>query len=421
MTDELRDRYENGVASLRRAEARLRSILAEIVTSIEDRKLVRAELTGVRVKTLESIRRKATVHRWPAATAITRCADLIGARVVCNNVEDVYRFVELLKERLQLDQFEVQDQIKAPNSGGYRALHINFWLDVGDHPFQVERLPCEVQIRSRLQDAWAVLSHDDIYKQEDLPDDLRARFKDLAEMLSAADRISSDIRVRVRQEATPPAERPSFDTVTEAGLSFIFSETFGRSARDFLLRQADSVVAELDIGSLRGLSQLLMDDGFRAKVEAAYRSSMPLGPSAEETFLAGLRALKVGPEQAVEHVRRDARDEWNEIDEVGRRESLSSLPSTIDDLLDDFEALDAEGDISAFADAFGVVHGCAICGTGVVDAEAFAETAMKHYDVEDDDIRERIEAAISNSGVDTGGWGDGSLCAYHNEQAAKDD
>ncbi len=141
MMDELQDRYENSVGSLRRAEARLRSILAEIVTSIEDRKLVRAELTGVRVKTLESIRRKATVHRWPAATAITRCADLIGARVVCNNVEDVYRFAELPKERLQLDHFEVQDQIKASNSGGYRALHINFWLDVGDHPFQVERLP----------------------------------------------------------------------------------------------------------------------------------------------------------------------------------------------------------------------------------------------------------------------------------------
>jgi hypothetical protein len=57
----------------------------------------------------------------------------------------------------------------------------------------------------------------------------------------------------------------------------------------------------------------------------------------------------------------------------------------------------------------------------VVDAEAFAKAAMKHYDVEDDDVRERIEAAITNSGVDTGGWGDGSLCAYHNEQAAKDD
>ena len=40
---------------------------------------------------------------------------------------------------------------------------------------------------------------------------------------------------------------------------------------------------------------------------------------------------------------------------------------------------------------------------------------MKHYDVEDKDIRERIETAITNSGVDTEGWGDGSVYAYHNE------
>jgi hypothetical protein len=57
------------------------------------------------------------------------------------------------------------------------------------------------------------------------------------------------------------------------------------------------MVAELGIASLHGLSQLLTDDDFRTKVEAAYRSSMPLGPSAEETFLAGLRALKLGPQR----------------------------------------------------------------------------------------------------------------------------
>ncbi|MEX4009843.1 GTP pyrophosphokinase [Neoaquamicrobium sediminum] len=422
MTDVLRDLYEKRAGSMRRAEARIRSILGEVVTTIEDRKLVRAELSGVRVKGLESIRRKAASHGWPVETALTSCADLIGARIVCNNVEDVYRFAELLKERLNLDHFELQDQIKAPKTGGYRAVHINFWLDVGEHPFQAERLPCEVQIRSRLQDAWAVLSHDDIYKHDDLPDDLRARFKDLAEVLSAADRIASDIRLRVRQETTPPAERPRFDTVTPAGLAWIFGDIFGRSARDFLIRQAENVVADLGITSLMDLTPLLSDDGFRKAVDAAYRSSMPLGPSTEDIFLAGLGALKLGREQAIEQVRRDAREEWSEIDEIGRREALSSLPPTMDDLLDVLEAFDSEGDIGRFADAFDVVHGCPICGTGVVDAGAFAEAAMKQYDVEDDDdIRERIETAVTNSGVDTGGWGDGSLCAYHNEQAGKDD
>src|SRR6266436_334941 len=108
----------------------------------------------------------------------------------------VYRFAELLKERLPgaPGEFEIQDHIKNPNKGGYRALHVNFRLDIGSHAFAPDRVSCEVQIRSRLQDAWAKLSHDDIYKQPDLPGDLRARAKDLAEILTAADRIASDIR-----------------------------------------------------------------------------------------------------------------------------------------------------------------------------------------------------------------------------------
>ena len=48
---------------------------------------------------------------------------------------------------------------------------------------------------------------------------------------------------------------------------------------------------------------------------------------------------------------------------------------------------------------------------------------LEHYDISDDeaeDVRERIEAALRNSAVETGGWRDGSLCAYHNELGAKD-
>ncbi len=46
---------------------------------------------------------------------------------------------------------------------------------------------------------------------------------------------------------------------------------------------------------------------------------------------------------------------------------------------------------------------------------------MEKTEFDADDAHERIEMALRGSGVETGGWGDGSLCAYHNEQAAKDD
>ena len=95
--------------------------------------------------------------------------DLVGGRVVCNNVKDVYRFEALLRESLpfQAGPVERQDYIQTPKNG-YRALHLNFRLHVGK-PLARQAIPCEAQIRSRLQDAWAELTHTDIYKHDDLP------------------------------------------------------------------------------------------------------------------------------------------------------------------------------------------------------------------------------------------------------------
>ncbi len=186
----------------------------------------------------------------------------------------VYRFAELLKERLPgaPGEFEIQDHIKNPNKGGYRALHVNFRLDIGSHAFAPDRVSCEVQIRSRLQDAWAKLSHDDIYKQPDLPGDLRARAKDLAEILTAADRIASVIRTRVTEESIPPEQRPSLRRVSSEGLAFLFKETFGRSPPDYVIRRALNVCGKLGIDSLEGLPAVLGREEFRRKVADAYQA-----------------------------------------------------------------------------------------------------------------------------------------------------
>jgi len=234
----LREIYRRRSPVLRRAMRKLRSLLREVIATIEDKTLVRAQLGEFRIKKLPSLQRKAIENRWKDDEAFTCCGDLIGGRVVCNNVEDVYRFVELLKERLPSDQsaFEVQDWIAKPNERGYRALHVNLRLDVSDG-FVPDLIPCEVQIRTRLQDAWGELTHDDIYKQPELPKDLQARSADLAEVLAAADKIASDIRRRAVQEATTPELRPDLRTVSAGGLAFVFREIFGRSPPDYVVRQ----------------------------------------------------------------------------------------------------------------------------------------------------------------------------------------
>ena len=244
--------YKRKRPVLGRAEELLRSILKKIIATIEDRKLVRAKIRGLRIKKLSSVQRKADKYGWSAEDALRRCSDLIGARVVCNNIEDVYRFRELLKERLARpgDDLEIQDYIKRPKEGGYRALHVNLRLDLSEDPLEQDLVPCEVQIQSRLQDAWAVLTHDDIYKQPELPEDLRARAKDIAEVLAAADKIASDIRSRAMREMSFPAHPPDMRRVSRAGLIYSFRFVFGRSPGEYMIRLARDLCKQLHITTL---------------------------------------------------------------------------------------------------------------------------------------------------------------------------
>ena len=421
----IREVYEDRAPALDRAAARLQSILESVVATIEDKTLVRAEVRRVRIKDLSSVQRKAESSGWKGDQALSCCSDLIGGRVVCNNVEDAQRFAELLKEKLPAiwGEVDVQDYMSEPNDGGYRALHVNFRLDVGKHVFRPDLVPCEVQIRSRLQEAWAELSHDDIYKQPSLPEDLRARAKDLAEVLAAADRIASDIRSRVMRETESQTCPPEMGRVSAAGLAFGFREVFGRSPPDYAVRQALNLCDRLQIVSLEGSPDVLDRTEFRDRIAETYRAIIGIGIGIEEVFLAALYAFAVGDDKAIGWVRKKARRERDEFEQFTKREALSSLPDSVEELIKALEDPGARADIDGWADALGATSDCAICSTNVIQPFSFAESAVQHYAIpgeHDADVHERIEAALRSSGAETGGWGDGSLCAHHNEQATKD-
>ena len=106
------------------------------------------------------------------------------------------------------------------------------------------------------------------------------------------------------------------------------------------------------------------------------------------------------------------------------REMLSSLPDTLGDLIEKLEDPRGEPDIETWADALGATRVCMTCGETIVQPFSFAEAVVEHYGVSEadaDDAHERIENAVRSSGIEIGGYEEGSLCAYHNEQAAKDD
>ncbi|MEQ8399701.1 MAG: hypothetical protein RIE24_21155 [Silicimonas sp.] len=414
---ELEEQYERRLPALERAASHLRFLLHVIIEQIEDRRLVRAGPIDVRIKQLSSLTRKVGRNAWTADQAMTQTPDLVGGRIVVNNIVDVYRVEALLRESLSIETDPIgrQDYIAVPQDHGYRALHLNFRVNVPEM-FGYDFVPCEVQIRTRLQHSWAVLSHADIYKQEDLPQDLHERFADLATTLEAADRIAGEIRDRVQQARTPSQEQPCPDRISADGIAHVFQGAFGRALPDYVITESVRLCADLGLEDLEPLAGALTSQVLRDKLDAVYSEKLPIHIDHETFLVAVFYWLAGGEQQAINYVRAKAQREFDEVDAIARREILAELPGTVDELIVDLESWSSEDRTRLFAQALDIKDECARCHAEIIDPYNFAEAAIDHYGLADPEASEaadRIQSAILGSGVDAGGGLSGyNLCSH---------
>ncbi|MFI2744591.1 GTP pyrophosphokinase family protein [Zhouia sp. PK063] len=132
-----------------------------------------------RVKTLESYLNKLEQKGFPQFYDPTEIVvDLIGARITswflddCNgimaNINNFSNF-ETVKE-------SIKDYISYPKHSGYRGLHLLMKVPYASISRGADRkaliLPkkmiCEIQIRTKLQDAWGEMTHEFHYKSKSL-------------------------------------------------------------------------------------------------------------------------------------------------------------------------------------------------------------------------------------------------------------
>jgi len=163
-----------------------------------------------RVKPLTSFLDKLERLGWPDfyyPTDVIR--DLIGARVVCWFVDDCYGLRKMLEQShgFRVNLHETEDFIANPKPSGYRSIHLmaDFTYDsvTGDdgcHQLTPRTMVCEIQIRTRLQDAFGQLTHDFPYKSSAL--EIGAQYQEMvarmAESLDEQDRAACQIREIVR-------------------------------------------------------------------------------------------------------------------------------------------------------------------------------------------------------------------------------
>lgn len=413
----LKEQYDQLLPKLYKAEKHLLYIVEQALSRIEDKRLVRAKIRCQRVKSFDRVRRKAEAQGLKPAEACLSISDLVGIRVVCSTVEDVYRFRELIREELPLPfngPVEEQDYIAKGKETGYRGLHLNFRIDVGE-PFKPMLIPCEVQIRTLLQDSWADLVHSDIYKDdEELPEDLRGRTQDLASLLAAADQIAGKVRARVMRESKVVPESVQLDSITKEGLTYIFADVFGRSPSEYAVQRAYNACLDTEVTKVSTLRAKLANKSFRKEISKAYRDELQLGYdiSAEDIFLTAPVAVARGDEEAVQLARMFARTEREEVDAIWRREVLGELPSSYDEFVEQLRM--GETDMKHVAEALGATTRCAICRETIVNGGTLLEAISEYYEVDTDyDL-----LGYFDEGQYRGGH---SLCSYHAYQVDKDD
>jgi len=409
----LEKEYKSLEPILHRCLAELKRIIIAQLTKVQNPKLVRIRLTEARVKSLASLWEKAQKRGWQVHDILKEVRDIVGFRIVCANTEDVYRIKELLLSNPRVNEIagSEEDRITTPTSSGYRDFKFYVEYQTGNPKYST--VICEIQIRTVLQDSWAVLTHKDIYKEGDgLPESLKKLSCRLSQLLDIADQIAQDIRDQVSEKREPSKRAGTL--VSDDTLRVLFKKAFRELPPDYLVRLVRDKCDQLNITHIKALEEAVLSEKNKKELKKAYEKNTRWNIPNELIFEAAPLIIVYGIRIAADMVGKHAKQEWFEIGQIYRREIASELPDTFDEFLeylephtkDDLE--DFPDRIYRLAEVFEATRECKLCGAPIVDEEIFAENAQEHYGVED--LEGKIEGAILNSGADVG---EGGLCSYH--------
>ena len=113
--------------------------------------------------------------------------DMVGVRIVCSFLSDVYNIVNILENSKQIVIKEKKDYISNPKDSGYTSYHfivlVPIYLNNG-----TEYIEAEIQIRTMAMDFWASLDHKIQYKfSSDIPEEVKKEMYNCAVSIKKLD------------------------------------------------------------------------------------------------------------------------------------------------------------------------------------------------------------------------------------------
>lgn len=185
------------------AEAELRTLLQESIdTECAVNDPDRVKVSSTRIKGKARIAEKIQRRVRNREIAMPQCIedvqnsifDIVGLRIICKTLRDVDLAAKAVTAAYgpRLEQVgDPKDYIRNPKASGYRSLHYLLKITV-EEPGGPVQVPCEVQIRTMMQDAWGELTHENSYKSGDaaLPGLFLDLSRHMADLMDQVDQLA---------------------------------------------------------------------------------------------------------------------------------------------------------------------------------------------------------------------------------------
>lgn len=217
-----------------------------------------------RAKTLKSFLEK--IERKKYDDPFEAVTDFAGVRVVCLYLSDIKKIEEIVQQ-----EFEVIEKVdklteKGADKFGYGAIHFIAKIGRGSSGARYDDLKdlvCEIQVRTVLQDAWAIIDHHLVYKNEsDVPTPLQRKLNSLAGLFETADDQFEHIRTErssylegVRDSQTSPQLFLQNELNKDSFVEYI-KWKFSALPQQVYDEQVDFILSKIDRSKYRNLSDI---------------------------------------------------------------------------------------------------------------------------------------------------------------------
>ncbi|MBQ2571378.1 MAG: tetratricopeptide repeat protein [Treponema sp.] len=185
-------------------------VFNEVLANIETKLKASIKIASIptfktRIKSFTSYYKKILRQKPKEAAeskSLVTLTDMIGIRVICAFLEDLDIVEQQLVTYFNVKEIERKGAQQSFREFGYESVHVLIAIPEDCKPKKEldpplpDEVVCEIQIRTILQDAWAEVEHELIYKSEFNPFDkpLRRKLASINASLTLADTIFQEIR-----------------------------------------------------------------------------------------------------------------------------------------------------------------------------------------------------------------------------------